>query len=104
MRKASFDRMPFQILTAIVAEQSAEILRLTDRSYALGYLQDRCDPDAIVLAYAAAESVELPNRHGLGSPLADVVTDHYHPLAPDHSGIHKGLEGASIKTVDHVRL
>jgi hypothetical protein len=59
MRKASFDRMPFQILTAIVAEQSAEILRLTDRSYALGYLQDRCDPDAIVLAYAAAESVEL---------------------------------------------
>ena len=55
-----------QILSAIVAEKSAEILRLTDRSYALGHLQHRCDPDAIVLTYAAAESVELPNRHGLG--------------------------------------
>jgi hypothetical protein len=32
------------------------------------------------------------------------VTDHYHPLAPDHSGIHQALEGTSIETVDHVRI
>jgi hypothetical protein len=94
----------FSFLTAIVAEWLAEILRLADRSYVLGHLQHGCDPDAIVLAYAAAESVEFPSGHGLGPVLADVVTDHYHPLAPDHSGIHNRLEGASIKTVDHVRL
>jgi hypothetical protein len=92
------------ILTAIVAGQSVEIVRLTGRLYVLGHLLHWCDPDAIVLAHAAAESVELPNRDGPAPPLADVVTDHYHPLAPDHSGIHQRLEGTSIKTVDHVRV
>jgi hypothetical protein len=41
------------------------ILRRTGRSYPVGDLQHRYDPHAIVVAYPVAESVELPNRHGL---------------------------------------